>query len=160
MSASDQPTGHRCGKWMPRKKTHCARGAGHSPPCMTPEEMQRRRERAAERAPGRIVSPVAKARWNRAYKIKRMGLTPEQFAQLLEAQGYACAMGREPFEEDQLIYIDHDHSCCPGERSCGKCVRGLLCLTCNIALGYIEAYGETATAYLSQSSPRVSSETS
>jgi hypothetical protein len=34
-------------------------------------------------------------------------------------------------------------------------VRGLLCLTCNIALGYIEAYGETARAYLSQSSPQI-----
>jgi Recombination endonuclease VII len=149
MSGSDQPTGDLCGKWMPRKMTSCARGAGHPPPCATPEAMARQRQRAAERAPSRAVTPAAKARWNRVYKLKRYGLTPEQFAQMLEDQGYACAMGGEPLEDGQ-IFIDHDHACCPpsAARCCGKCVRGLLCLTCNVALGYIEAYSELAITYL------------
>jgi hypothetical protein len=133
---------------MPRKKTYCARGAGHPPPCATPEAMARQRQRAAERFQSRIVSPAAKIRWNRKYKITRRGLTPEKFQEMLEAQGYACAMGREPFADGQRIFIDHDHACCPGDKTCGKCVRGLLCLTCNIALGYIEAYGELAKVYL------------
>jgi hypothetical protein len=36
------------------------------------------------------------------------------------------------------LYVDHDHSCCPGERTCGKCVRDFLCHKCNIAVGFLE----------------------
>jgi hypothetical protein len=82
-------------------------------------------------------------------KLKRYGLTPARFAQMLEAQGHACAIGGELFEDGQRIFIDHDHSCCPDEKSsCGKCVRGLLCLRCNTGLGYIERMGLMARAYL------------
>jgi hypothetical protein len=61
----------------------------------------------------------------------------------------ACGMCRELFAEGQLIHVDHDHGCCPAKnRSCGNCVRGLLCHGCNIALGHIEHRYAMARAYL------------
>jgi hypothetical protein len=139
------------GKWMPRKKTTCVRGAGHAGPCKSLEAMKRMRQRTAARvlAHGRSVNPSVKRRWFQAYKLTRYGLTRELFDRLLEVQRHACAMCGKPFEDEQPIFIDHDHACCPDEKaSCGKCVRGLLDLSCNTALGHIERRYELARAYL------------
>ncbi|MGW7594475.1 endonuclease domain-containing protein [Streptomyces asiaticus] len=53
----------------------------------------------------------------------------------MQRQGSACAICGIEFKEPGHAHIDHDHSCCPGKRSCGKCVRGLLCGGCNNGLG-------------------------
>lgn len=34
-------------------------------------------------------------------------------------------------------HVDHDHSCCPGDMTCGKCIRGVLCSRCNKLLGMV-----------------------
>lgn len=46
------------------------------------------------------------------------------------------------------LCIDHDHSCCPGKTSCGKCVRGILCSRCNTAEGYLSSDKELVKSLL------------
>ncbi len=135
---------------MPRKKTTCGRRPGHRGECRTAVALAERRERKTERRRGKtLVTPAVRRRWNQVYRLARYALTPERFARLLVAQGHACAMCRVPFEDDQPICVDHNHDCCPDEkRSCGECVRGLLCVSCNTALGIIERKLAMAQAYL------------
>lgn len=63
-------------------------------------------------------------------RIAAHGLTVERYENLLAKQGGVCAICKSPPKQNAL-HIDHDHKCCPGTYSCGKCVRGLLCPTCN-----------------------------
>jgi hypothetical protein len=114
--------------------------------------MEAQRQRAAGKRPLRVVAYADKARWNRTHKFVRFGITEAQYLQMLEDQGYACAICGEPFGEDQRICWDHDHSCCPVPASghtisCGDCFRGLLCVQCNTRLGWLETYDSKITAY-------------
>lgn len=68
-------------------------------------------------------------------RFKKHGHDEEFFLAMWESQGRACAICRAPYPIDSL-QIDHDHSCCPAEFSCGKCVRGLLCSSDNVGIGH------------------------
>lgn len=85
-----------------------------------------------------------------ARNLLRFNITPEQYEAMLEAQGGACALcGRLAESRRRRLAVDHDHRCCPRDytvtsvypRSCGKCVRGLLCDSCNQMLGKFESLG-------------------
>ena len=56
----------------------------------------------------------------------------------LEEQRGGCAICQAPEPPGRWLCVDHDHSCCQGEKSCGKCVRGLLCHRCNICLAPLD----------------------
>lgn len=59
-----------------------------------------------------------------------------RYAEILAAQGGACAIcGVEECPSGNNFSVDHDHGCCPGSKSCGECVRELLCGNCNTGLG-------------------------
>lgn len=71
-------------------------------------------------------------------------MAPEDYLALLARQGGVCAIcasgdagpSTSKFGTDkQRFSVDHDHRCCPGDRSCGDCVRGLLCGPCNRGVG-------------------------
>lgn len=72
----------------------------------------------------------------RASHLKKYGMTLEDYEMLLSEQTGVCAICSKPPIAGKRLAVDHDHACCPGEGSCGKCVRGLLCLTCNVWLGF------------------------
>jgi len=70
-------------------------------------------------------------------RLRQYKLTPEKYEAMLRAQEGCCAIcgTTEPRGRGRW-HIDHDHACCPGAKTCGKCVRGLLCSFCNYALGF------------------------
>ena len=68
------------------------------------------------------------ARWR--YNVDKVAL--------LESQQFRCAnSGCSNFIDRFSGNIDHDHRCCSSDKSCGKCVRGILCVNCNLALGQV-----------------------
>ena len=119
---------------MPRARTTCARRPNHLGECRTAAALADNRARKTARRVGQTLdTPEQRATWRKTSKLKRYGLTAADFDRMLEEQDYACAMCGEPFAEDEPIFIDHDHACCPDEKSsCGWCVRGLLNLRCNV----------------------------
>lgn len=77
--------------------------------------------------------------------LRFYNITPETYAELLRKQDGVCRICKQP---ESLIdtrtgfamalAVDHDHSCCPGEKTCGNCIRGLLCARCNTAIGLMD----------------------
>jgi predicted Zn-ribbon and HTH transcriptional regulator len=72
------------------------------------------------------------------YKNRRINIARRNFGEvgveltLLILDGAGCeSCGRN----DLKMAIDHDHRCCPTIKTCGKCVRGILCSNCNTSAG-------------------------
>ena len=83
----------------------------------------------------RELCPKHYARYSRHQQIYGV-----DFEALNEVQQGLCAICGNPQKAGHMerLSVDHDHSCCPYGKSCGKCVRGLLCSGCNSGLGYFQ----------------------
>lgn len=102
----------------------------------------------------REANPERTASQRLANRCRSYGITAERYLLMLEEQGGGCAIcGKTAKSNGRSLAVDHDHACCRTEfRSCGQCVRGLLCSVCNIALGFIESsrWQSLCNAYLAR----------
>lgn len=103
----------------------------------------------------RKIMPTEQARHSRSAKFKRYGITEGEYISMLRLQNNRCKICGGVNQDGSDLAVDHDHYCCPGNESCGQCIRGLLCRKCNSGIGllgddpniiraaaaYIESYG-------------------
>lgn len=74
----------------------------------------------------------------RQYKLRI-----EDLAALVAKQDGKCGVCEKGLDDvydftikKHNLVVDHDHACCSGGKSCGKCIRGILCRDCNLMLGH------------------------
>lgn len=70
----------------------------------------------------------------RCLRTRKMGITAASLDAILAEQDNRCAVCLRDLSHGKFR-IDHDHACCPGQKGCGGCIRGVLCVACNVALG-------------------------
>jgi hypothetical protein len=107
-------------------------------------------ERYRQTEAGRLANLEASQRWFRTAagraaaaraqqrrRWRRHGITLEQGLALLASQDWSCALGGESLVI-ATCQVDHDHECCPRISSCGRCIRGLVCKSCNHKIERVE----------------------
>lgn len=106
-------------------------------PCKAKLDHTNYTRRPPREGPSRYMSDPDYRDAHRARQLLyRHNITVEQRDAMLEAQGGGCAICGTINPQWRGWCVDHDHACCPSrKRSCGKCVRGVLCGPCNAALG-------------------------
>lgn len=110
-----------------------------------PEQFARMNELNSKIKKASYAKDPEKSRWHTIHK--KYKLTKQLYLDILEQQGGACAIcKRKP--KRYWLSVDHDHSCCPGIKTCGNCVRGLLCSSCNSFLGRVSDSAEPLIEYL------------
>lgn len=71
--------------------------------------------------------------------VVRYGVTAAMYEAMLVVQEGVCKICSGPQSHGgSRLDVDHDHNCCPIGKSCGRCVRGLLCRNCNTGLGLFQ----------------------
>ncbi|MFJ5222231.1 endonuclease VII domain-containing protein [Streptomyces sp. NPDC088400] len=87
------------------------------------------------RAAGRRPEPPESPRGGKGHRWSKFRISAATFEDLLTSQHGVCAVCAQLPSGERSLAVDHDHECCPGKTSCGRCVRGLLCGRCNSGVG-------------------------
>ena len=118
-------------------------------PSRSPEKQREYQRRYRERHPERVKANDRKRNYTKewaaahpeaawAYRLKRAHkMTPLQYEQLWEKQGGCCYLCGDELVRGK-VHIDHDHDCCPEQKSCPLCRRGLACRRCNWVIGWCD----------------------
>lgn len=77
-----------------------------------------------------------KERRHAKYVGRTYNLGDGEYARLVDFQDGVCYICRRANGKTRKLSTDHDHACCSGPISCGRCVRGALCRPCNDMLGH------------------------
>jgi len=118
------------------------------------------RQKLSEARIGRVFNATghhwSSAEYRQILRLRfRYKMTPEEYAAKLQKQGGHCALCPATLgAANRPLCVDHKHKCCPGDKSCGRCVRGLLCNDCNSAIERPDTLGiewlDRARQYLLQ----------
>jgi hypothetical protein len=66
----------------------------------------------------------------------KYGITSATYFKMLADQDGLCAICKtDACPTGRRFVVDHNHACCPTQKTCGQCLRKLLCGPCNKALG-------------------------
>jgi hypothetical protein len=90
------------------------------------------------------TTPEQKEQKQANHRLRKYGVTREDYASMMDSQGGVCAICAEGCDLHGHLCVDHDHA--TGE------VRGLLCHRCNAGLGYFkddQALMRAAIGYVS-----------
>lgn len=131
-----------CSNYFPNKTFKY----GHDSTCKSCKDSRRKARFAEHRE--KLDSGLAESRFrnDQITALRRnFNISAEQYESMLTQQNNVCALCEEP--ETRVsghsgramnLAVDHDRRCCAGTKSCGNCVRGLLCTDCNTSLGKVE----------------------
>ena len=99
--------------------------------CSSPEGCDR-----PHNARGLCTTHYSRLFKRRGYLKYTYRMTEDDWETLFVSQGRRCLVClTETTRGDSSWHTHHDHRCCPGNRSCGRCVIGILCGPCNVGMG-------------------------